>query len=90
MQFFLIDLAVALLALLGYRALSLASQYRAAVVSLEDRVTPHRRTGGRHDKIAPPAKPALAKPAPREAVTGKRAPRNEQCRSTPHRLINFW
>ena len=90
MQFFLIDLALALLALLGYRALGLAARYRAAVVSLEDRVTPHRRIGRRHDEIAPPLNPARAKPAAREAVTGKRAPRSDQCRSTRHRLINFW
>jgi hypothetical protein len=37
MQFFLIDLALALLALLGYRALSLAGRHMAAVVSLEER-----------------------------------------------------
>jgi len=88
MQFFLIDLTLVLLALLGYRALSLAAPYGAAVVTLEHRVTRHRLFGSRRDEIAPRG-PASAKPAPREAMTSKPAP-CDQCRATLHRLINFW
>jgi len=88
MQFFLIDLTLVLLALLGYRALSLAAPYGAAVVNLEHRLTPHPRIGSRRAEIAP-REPASAKPAPREAMTPKPAP-CDQCRVTLHRLINFW
>jgi hypothetical protein len=89
MQFFLIDLALVLLALLAYRALSLAGRYRAAVVTLEHGVMPRPRTGSRRDEIAPP-EPASAKPARREAMTPQPVPCGAQCRATLHRLINFW
>ena len=88
MQFLLIDLALVFLALLGYRALSLAARYRAAVVILEHRAWAYPRIG-RHSEIAPP-KPASAKPARREAMTPKPVPCGDRCRATLHRLINFW
>ena len=88
MQFLLIDLALVLLALLGHRALSLAARYRAAVVTLEHRVMLHPRIGSRRDDIAPP-KPA-SRPARRGAMTPEPVPCGAQCRTTLHRLINFW
>lgn len=73
MQFLLIDLALVLLAVLGYRALNLAARYRAAVVTLDHRVMLH------------PVKPVRREPmAPKPASCG------DQCRTTLHRLINFW
>ena len=89
MQFLLIDLALMLLALLGYRALSLAAGYRAAVVTLEHGVIPHPGTASRHDEIAPPG-PASAKPVRRRAMSTKPASCSDQCRAPLHRLINFW
>jgi len=90
MQFLFIDLALALLALLGYRALSLAGRHMSAVVSLEDRAMRRRRIGSTYDQIARPPKAALPKPAPREATRPKRAPSSASRPPTLHRPINFW
>ncbi len=93
MQFFLLDLAVAFVALLGYRALSLVVRHKAAVMSLELRGTPHRGSGGTHIGIVPPLALRKAAPgdvAPAEVAAPKDAPCSDRCRSTLHRLINFW
>jgi hypothetical protein len=87
--FFFFDLALALVALLGYRALSLMV-HRVPLVSLKARVTPHRVRGGTPDNIAPMRKPAPPQPLLQEVVTPKCTQRSDQCRSTRHRLINFW
>ncbi len=88
MQFFFFDLALALVALLGYRALNVMV-HRVPLVSLKPRVTPHRRSGT-HGKIAAPRKPAQPQPLLPELVTPKGALRSDRCGSTAHRLINFW
>ena len=90
MQFLLIDLALTLLALLGYRALTLAAGYRALVVSPEGRTAPQRPLGSTGGEIARPPKPALPKPRPQDTAARRRAPRCGERRSTLHRLINFW
>ncbi len=90
MQFFLLDLALAFLTLLGYRALGIALRHRAAALSRHGRVSPRPRTGGMGKAVAPPLKPALPKPVRQEAVVRQRAPHGCQRRSHPHRLINLW
>ncbi len=87
MQFFLLDLALPFIALLGYRALSLVAGGKPAAVPLDKRVPAHRRTAATHMGIVP--QPAPAKTAPEELATPRDAPCSDRCRST-HRLINFW
>ncbi len=89
MQFLFFDLALALVALLGYRAVNIVA-HRVPLVSLKARVTPHRRDGGTDGEIALPRKPAQPQPLVPEAVTPKGAQRSDQCGSTRQRLINFW
>ena len=86
MQFFLLDLALAFVVLLGYRAVFAVTQDAVPAVSLD---RPH----------AQPANPRIA-PARRnltpEPVVSKRPPHDGSCESAacrerpPHRLINFW
>ena len=90
MQFFLFDFALALVALLGYRALAAVIRDRVPAVSLAGR--PHRRPARnsamtrRHSELepAPPERPQGALPLC-ESIDGLSCGERP-----PHRLINFW
>ena len=84
MQFFLFDLALAFVALLGYRTLVAMTRQEAPAGSLE-------RTGKPHRRPAPARRPDIARPRRRVEPQPVLPPwQEEPRRASLHRLINFW
>ena len=88
MQFFLLDFALAFVALLGYRAVATVARDRVAPVSLGGRLQPQPAL---NSKIAPepllPERPLQNKLPSSHGVGGRMPCCGERA---PHRLINFW
>jgi len=90
MQFFLFDLTLAFVVLLGYRAL-LGMLRRAPAVPIGSRATSDRHS----HSVGSPAfsrqrKAVVPKAVVRTPVAPTRAPRSRLPRVSIHRLINFW
>jgi hypothetical protein len=85
MQFFLLDLALALAALLGYRTLEALADRSAPVVAFG----PHRSPRAR---VAPRLKRKVAPGRGLPPEDCRVSPDGERCerRAPRHRLINLW
>jgi hypothetical protein len=95
MQFFLLDFALAFVALLGYRAVAAIAQDRVPAVSLEG--SPRAPQRGGSPGITGPRRrvgqePVLTEhPLPDDPSCGPCAGDTMSCgEHPPHRLINFW
>jgi hypothetical protein len=94
MQFFLLDFALAFVALLGYRAMAAVAQDRVPAVSLER--SPRPDPGGNPAVTRPRRRlgqePVLTQhPLPDDPSCGPCAGAAMTCgEHPPHRLINFW
>ena len=94
MQFFLLDFALALVALLGYRALAAVAQDRVPAVSLggSPRPQPGGSPGVTRARRGVAQEPVLTEhPLPDDPSCGQCASDTMTCgEHPPHRLINFW
>ena len=88
MQFFLLDFALAFVALLGYRAVATVARDRVAPVSLRGRLHPQPAL---NPQVAPepvlPERPQQNQLPSSYGVGGRMPCWAERA---PHRLINFW
>jgi len=88
MHFFLLDFALAFVALLGYRAVATVARDRVAAVSLEGRLRPQPALSTQIASDPLLAERALQKRLPSsDGVGGRMSCWGERA---PHRLINFW
>jgi hypothetical protein len=93
MQFFLLDFALAFVALLGYRAMAAVAQDRVPAVSLEGSPRPAWRLPGvtsRRGRMG--QEPVLTEhPLPDDPSCGQCTGHTMTCGGhPPHRLIDFW
>jgi len=88
MQFFLLDFALAFVALLGYRAVATVVRDGVAAVSLGGRLHPQPAL---NSQIPPgpllPERPLQKRLPSSDGVGGRMSCWGERA---PHRLINFW